>query len=76
MLGTYQREEERPTYGIVHPIKETLDPLYLNFHEYKDMVADVKRATTFRQKLFYIFGSPSAIAREKEKKTLLPINRQ
>jgi len=65
MFGTYQPEEERPVYGIVHGIKKTLDPLYLNFHEYKDIMQDVKAAPTLRQKMFYIFGSPSAIARKK-----------
>lgn len=65
MFGTYQPEEERPVYGIVHGIKKTLDPLYLNFHEYKDIIQDVKAAPTLKQKMFYIFGSPSAITRKK-----------
>jgi sterol desaturase/sphingolipid hydroxylase (fatty acid hydroxylase superfamily) len=67
MFGTYEPEEERPVYGTVHKIKETLDPLYLNFHEYKDILQDVRKAGSFKQKLFFLFGSPSAIAREKEK---------
>ena len=66
LLGTYHPEEERPTYGITTPITEKLNPLYLNFHEYGDMIADVRKAKGFRQKMFYIFGSPSAIARHKK----------
>ncbi|HEX2534983.1 MAG TPA: sterol desaturase family protein [Chitinophagaceae bacterium] len=66
LLGTYHPEEERPTYGITTPIAEKLNPLYLNFHEYGDMIRDVRSARGMRQKLFYLFGSPSAIAREKK----------
>jgi hypothetical protein len=44
-----------------------MDPLYLNFHEHGKMVMDVKRLRTFREKLFYLFGSPSAIAEKKRK---------
>jgi sterol desaturase/sphingolipid hydroxylase (fatty acid hydroxylase superfamily) len=73
LLGTYQPEEERPTYGTVTKIRATLDPLYLNFHEYTDMVKDVRKAPTFRNKIFYLFGRPAIIAKkkakEKEKKT-------
>lgn len=72
LLGTYQKEEERPVYGTVHKIKETLDPLYLNFHEYGDIVRDVKRARGFKEKLFYIFGSPTAVARKKDE-TVTPL---
>jgi sterol desaturase/sphingolipid hydroxylase (fatty acid hydroxylase superfamily) len=67
MFGTYEPEEERPVYGTVHKIKETLDPLYLNFHEYRDIIQDVKRAGGLKEKLFYLFGSPSAVAKEKER---------
>jgi sterol desaturase/sphingolipid hydroxylase (fatty acid hydroxylase superfamily) len=67
LFGTYQKEEERPTYGITNNIQATLDPIYLNFHEYKEMVSDVKNAGGLRQKLFYIFGSPSEIAMRKKK---------
>ncbi len=65
IFGTYQREEEKPTYGITTPIEKSLNPLYLNFHEYKDMIADVKKARGIKEKLFYVFASPSAIAKKK-----------
>lgn len=67
LLGTYQPEEEKPTYGITTRIKHKLNPLHLNFHEYEDMYRDVKKATTFKEKMFYIFGSPNAIAMRKKK---------
>lgn len=66
LFKTYQPEEERPTYGITTKLEEKLNPIYLNFHEYNDIVKDVKTARSWRQKLFYIFGSPAAIARHKK----------
>lgn len=65
-LGTYQIEEEKPTYGITTKIERKLDPLHLNFHEYKSMFNDVKRAGTLKEKLFFIFGKPGEIARVKK----------
>lgn len=69
MFGTYQPEEEKPTYGITTKIENKLNPLYLNFHEYKDIYVDVKEATGLKNKLFYIFASPAAIAKSKQKKS-------
>lgn len=37
LLGTYQPEEEKPTYGITTKIQHKLNPLHLNFHEYDSM---------------------------------------
>ena len=65
IFGTYQKEEEEPEYGLTKKIGNRLDPVFLNFHEYYDMAADVKQAKGLRKKLFYIFGSPTAIHREK-----------
>jgi sterol desaturase/sphingolipid hydroxylase (fatty acid hydroxylase superfamily) len=67
MFGSYQPEEERPTYGVTNKIETSLNPFYLNFHEFTDIINDVKKAKGFRKKLFYIFGSPSAIAIEKKR---------
>jgi hypothetical protein len=66
-LWHLSKRRGRPVYGTVHKIKETMDPLYLNFHEHGKMVLDVKRLRTFREKLFYLFGSPSAIAEKKRR---------
>jgi sterol desaturase/sphingolipid hydroxylase (fatty acid hydroxylase superfamily) len=65
IFKTYVPEQEKPTYGITTNIGASLDPLHLNFHEYKDMIKDVKKAKSFRKKLFFVFGSPTKIAREK-----------
>jgi sterol desaturase/sphingolipid hydroxylase (fatty acid hydroxylase superfamily) len=67
IFGTYQEEEERPTYGLTTKIEKTIDPIYLNFHEYKDMIIDIKGASGYKKKLFYLFGSPAAVQRERLK---------
>jgi len=69
LLGTYQPEEERPTYGITTKIEHKLDPLHLNFHEYVSMYEDVKNAETLKEKLFFTFGSPGEIAKKKKQPT-------
>lgn len=66
IFKTYVPEQEKPTYGITTRVEPTLDPLHLNFHEYKEMIADVKTARNWREKLFYIFGSPTKIAKRKK----------
>jgi hypothetical protein len=42
------------------------NPLHINFHEYAEMLRDVKQAKTLREKLFFIFGDPIKIAQLKE----------
>lgn len=68
MFGTYVEEDEQPVYGLTRELEDKSNPIYINFHEYKDMWNDVKRAKGFRKKWFYMFGNPIDIANEKEKK--------
>jgi sterol desaturase/sphingolipid hydroxylase (fatty acid hydroxylase superfamily) len=65
MFGSFVLEGKKPTFGITTNIDKSSNPLYLNFHELKDLVVDVKKAKGFRKKLFYAFGSPSSIAAAK-----------
>ena len=66
MFGTFQEEEEQVKYGITTEVPSKVNPLVLNFHEYKDMWEDIKSTKSFKQKLFYIFGDPIDIASEKK----------
>ena len=45
MFGTFMPESERPTYGIAKPV-ESYNPFYLNFHEWKDIVSDLKEESS------------------------------
>lgn len=65
MFGTYQPEEEQVVYGLTTPIKNKANPFFINFHEYADMWTDVRNAKGLKRKLYYIFGSPARIAKEK-----------
>ncbi len=57
MFGTFQEEEEEPTYGITHPIN-TWDPLSANLHHWKQMYRGLKQMRSAKDKLKYIFMPP------------------
>lgn len=65
MFGTYEREEEVVKYGITHNIEQKHNPIHINFHEHVAIIRDVVKATTFRERMFYIFGDPEHIANYK-----------
>jgi hypothetical protein len=66
MFGTFQPEEEKAIYGITHSFERKHDPIQINFHEYIDIIADVKNAKSFLEALFYIFGDPIDVAEQKQ----------
>lgn len=70
LFGTYQPEEEQAIYGITHDIEQKANPIFINFHEYMDMWKDIRAAKGFRRKLFFLFGNPINIAKEKERLAL------
>ncbi len=61
IFKTYQPEEEAVQYGITEDIARKADPIHINFHEYVNMIRDVKRVKAWRKKLFLIFGDPGKI---------------
>jgi len=65
-FGTYEPEVEPVIYGITTNIKHKANPFYINFHEYNDMWQDVKKAKTFKDKFFFVFGSPARIMMMKK----------
>jgi sterol desaturase/sphingolipid hydroxylase (fatty acid hydroxylase superfamily) len=67
LFGTFQYEEERPRYGITSILKSKINPIYLNMHEFQDIITDVKQAHSLRRKIYYIFASPDSIAKRKLK---------
>ncbi len=64
---TYEPEVEPVRYGITTNIENKANPFHINFHEYKDMWQDIRKAKGLRKKLFYIFGSPVKIMMEKQR---------
>ncbi|HRJ30150.1 MAG TPA: sterol desaturase family protein [Cyclobacteriaceae bacterium] len=57
MFGTFQEEEERPTYGITKPIN-SWNAVWANFSHYADMGQDLKRIPAWSDKFKYLFKKP------------------
>lgn len=65
LFGTYQLEDEKARYGLTHKLANEGNPFYVNFHEFIDIWKDMRRAKGLRKKMFYLFGDPIAIAKDK-----------
>ena len=63
MFGTFQEEEERPTYGITTPTN-SWNPVWVNFNHYVGMWDSLKRIKGFGNKLKYIFYKPGWLPEE------------
>ena len=70
IFGTYQEEEEQVIYGNTKNIDHKHDPIHINFHEYVDIIRDVKSSDNWKERMFYIFGDPEDIGKYKKEKEL------
>ncbi len=57
LFGTFQPEEEHPTYGLTTNIN-TYNPFRIAFHEWHDLWRDVRRPLPWKARLGYLFGPP------------------
>jgi len=57
MFGTFQQEEERPTYGITKPVN-SWNAVFANFSHYVEMAKDLKRIPYWSDKFRYLFKKP------------------
>jgi sterol desaturase/sphingolipid hydroxylase (fatty acid hydroxylase superfamily) len=57
LFGTYQKEEERPVYGLTKPLVSN-NPLAINLHEPKKLALDLFRSRTLGEGLGYLFKGP------------------
>ena len=57
LFGTYQREEERPRYGLKRDF-DSVNPFVVWFSELPRFFEDLKNARTFGETWMYIFGRP------------------
>jgi sterol desaturase/sphingolipid hydroxylase (fatty acid hydroxylase superfamily) len=57
LFGTFKEEEEHPTYGLTKPLE---DKRIINiiFHEWKDMINDLRTAPSWSQRFHYVFNRP------------------
>ncbi|GJM32492.1 MAG: hypothetical protein DHS20C18_14930 [Saprospiraceae bacterium] len=58
MFGSFKGEEETPTYGILKPVN-SYNPVYLVFHEWIDIVKDMKQYRSAKAWWRILFGSPN-----------------
>jgi len=66
LFGTFQPERQRPTYGLTKPV-ETFNLITLEYGDYAAIARNVRRATSWRERLGYVFGPPGwAPARRDE----------
>lgn len=69
IFGTFQKEEERPTYGLTTPVK-SYNPVFLVFHEWVDMWHDLKHARSVKEVWSILFKPPGAIVTEYQRRQL------
>ncbi|MSP74290.1 MAG: sterol desaturase family protein [Myxococcales bacterium] len=65
LFGTFEPERERPDYGLTHNL-ETYNPLRIAFHEWADILRDVRAARGVREVLGRVFGPPGWQAESKD----------
>lgn len=57
MFGTFQEEEEKPTYGITRPLN-SWNPIYANVSHYIHMRDDLVRIPRWSDRIRYLFKKP------------------
>ena len=57
VFGTFAKEEEDVVYGLTANLK-SYNPITMVFHEWHAIFTDLKKETSMKHKLMYIFGPP------------------
>jgi sterol desaturase/sphingolipid hydroxylase (fatty acid hydroxylase superfamily) len=57
LFGSYAEEIRRPTYGLTKNV-DSYNPFKLQYYLYGEIWRDVRNATTWRERLGYIFAPP------------------
>lgn len=57
LFGTFQAEEERPTYGITKPLN-SWNAVWANVSHYDTMWADLKKIPFLKDRIRYLFAKP------------------
>lgn len=59
-FGTFQAEEEKPIYGLTHPLKSH-SFLWQHFHYFMELIEACRRSRSFFKSLQIIFGRPENV---------------
>lgn len=65
MFGTFQGEEEQADYGITKPIR-SYNPVYLCFHEWMDIIKDIKNSKSLKEAYVMTFVRPSKLEEKRK----------
>ncbi len=57
LFGTFQKEEEKPTYGITKPVN-SWNPIWVNLEHYSQMFSQLISIEGFTNKLKFLFYKP------------------
>ncbi len=57
MFGTFQPEEERPTYGLTKNVN-TFNPVKVAFHEWVNLGKDIRRGRSLKNSVKYLLKPP------------------
>lgn len=57
LFGTFQQEEERPTYGITKPLN-SWNAVWANMSHYAEMAGDIRRIPRWSDRIRYLFKKP------------------
>jgi len=60
MFGTFEKEEEKPVYGLTHPLKSH-SFLWQHFHYFMELLHALSKASGKKNKFSILFGKPEAI---------------
>ena len=67
LFNTFQKEEEKPYYGLTVPVN-SYNPVYLVFHEWIDLVKDLKHSKSIKEAFKLVFYPPGAIVTEHQRR--------
>ena len=60
LFGTFEKEEEKPVYGLTHPLN-SYSFMWQHFHYYMEMAEACRRTNGLWNKLKIIFGDPAIL---------------
>ncbi len=62
LFGTFQKEEEEPSYGITLPLN-SWNPVWANIHFYDDLWKGIKKSKRWKDKLLLLFKGPEYLGK-------------
>lgn len=57
IFGTFEAEDEKVVYGLTENLN-SYNPIKMVFHEWTNIFHDLKKPSSFKTKLMYVFGPP------------------